>query len=102
MIEAICSSETYELTRIFQLLDTVNVVPNFLIVSTLMMEAIRSSETLVLARAARGVASQKTIFFKRRFVTNYPQYKQNNMAAPKYSVMLSSFMSKSSPNLPLN
>jgi hypothetical protein len=44
-----------------QLLVTANFVPSSLILFTLMMEAIRSSETSVLARAARHHIAEDSI-----------------------------------------
>jgi hypothetical protein len=41
------------LRRVFRLLDIANIVPGSPILVTLMMEAIRSSETSVLTRATR-------------------------------------------------
>jgi hypothetical protein len=51
------------LRSVLRLLVTANVVPSFLTLSTLMMEAILSFETSVHARATRDTA-QKTAFFE--------------------------------------
>jgi hypothetical protein len=50
------------LHSVFQLLVTTNVVPSSLIVSTLTIEAIRSSETF-FSQEPHGVTFQKTAFF---------------------------------------
>jgi hypothetical protein len=49
-----------------QLLVTADVVPNSLIISNLMMEAIRSSETLVLTRARRHRIPEDGILHSHR------------------------------------
>jgi hypothetical protein len=48
---------------VLQLLVTANVAPNSVILSTLMTEAIRSSETPVPTRLKHSVTSQDTAFF---------------------------------------
>jgi hypothetical protein len=54
---------------VLQLLVTVKVVPDSLILLTLMMEAIRYSETSVLSKATRRT-SQKTTFLIKQLVTD--------------------------------
>jgi hypothetical protein len=49
------------LRSVLQLPDTANAVPSKLILSTLMLEAVRSSESSVSTRAL-GITSQKTAF----------------------------------------
>jgi hypothetical protein len=50
------------LRRAIQLLVSTNVVPSSLILSTLMMEAISSSETFVLTKVARHHTPENGIF----------------------------------------
>jgi hypothetical protein len=47
------------------------VVPSTLILVTLMMEALRSSDTLVLTRATRRHIAQDAILFQRRSQINF-------------------------------
>jgi hypothetical protein len=57
------SMERIYLHRLLRLLVTANVVPSSTIIVTLMMEALRSSETLFL-QELHGITSEKTALFK--------------------------------------
>jgi hypothetical protein len=68
MMETIRYSATLKkfLRSVHRLIVTANGVPRTPILVTLMMEALSSSETLVLTRATHGVTSKKTLFFIHR------------------------------------
>jgi hypothetical protein len=55
-----------EIRSVLQLQDTVNVVPSSPIIFSLIMEAIRSSETSVLTRATRSSMPEGAILHSHR------------------------------------
>jgi hypothetical protein len=60
------TSSRRKLRRNSRLLVTINIVPSSLVLVTLMMEAIRSSETSVLTRATRRSITEYGILHSRR------------------------------------
>jgi hypothetical protein len=62
---------------VLQLLATANVVPSSPILVTLMMEAIRSSETSYLARATRRNIPKDTILHSHRRENHMPYNSSN-------------------------
>jgi hypothetical protein len=72
---------TSNCSNVLQLIATANTVPSYLILSTLMMEAIRSSEPSVLTRTTRHHIPKMT-FFSVRWVASFQliPFKTDNWA----------------------